>query len=371
VSTQINVSVALESLRRLSQAQVNANRQSKLLEDQRRKLAQQSVDTQAQSEATQGRDVRGQLLYGVKSDRQRPQPQPFAVYRTSSTGPATPGSWLLAPSDASFNAIVAGLAPFQFTEAYLQYPTERNSAHFGTFSSTGPAGRNCIQTSTTPTGNPTYGTKQYNCNIIADTSIITEASSGEFTIEAIAKMDVFSDSDASTGFEYSFARAIVLFGFCTIEFIYTWQRTSISPATYALMGNARMSCYTSNYRAFGSSAALFPLADVKPELNDGSRWHHAAIVQSKGPGGTGREVYFYLNGERVDQVTGLPDDFLSSWMATHSGAGIDASVDLGYGDANAATLEASSSSIHGIRYTPRALYTGASFTPPTSITSLA
>jgi hypothetical protein len=88
VSTQISVSVALEGLRKLSQAQINANRQSHLLQVQRQGQAQKAVDAQAQGQtgqgqASQGRNPRGQLLYGIKSDRQRPQPQsqPFAVYR--------------------------------------------------------------------------------------------------------------------------------------------------------------------------------------------------------------------------------------------------------------------------------------------------
>lgn len=95
MSTQISVSVALEGLRKLSQAQVNANRQAKLLEDQRLKLAQQSVGKQQETRAAEGRDLRGQLLYGIKSDRQRPREEPFAVFRTAAGGMEFGVGWIV------------------------------------------------------------------------------------------------------------------------------------------------------------------------------------------------------------------------------------------------------------------------------------
>ena len=83
MSTNIVVDVALSALRQLNQAQVNANRQAKLLADRNSTLAQKAVDADAAAKAQpgQGQDPRGALLYGVKSDRKKPQEQP-AVYRS-------------------------------------------------------------------------------------------------------------------------------------------------------------------------------------------------------------------------------------------------------------------------------------------------
>jgi hypothetical protein len=84
VSTNIVVDVALAALRQLNQAQVNANRQAKLLADRNSTLAQKAVDADAVVKAQKGQAPDGTLLYGIRSDRQRVQQQPIAIYRTES-----------------------------------------------------------------------------------------------------------------------------------------------------------------------------------------------------------------------------------------------------------------------------------------------
>ena len=392
MGTRIDIQVGQALLGQRVRDLAALNREQRIEREQRVREAsttQEALDAGVANAAQRGQAQNGQLRNSVIGDSLRPGqyqerlraqgkksdvPEYYTAPRVAVTPPQSPG-WLLAPFDIGFNARVKGLAPFQFTEAYLRYPTSQFSSHFTSFSVAGPDGRNCLQTSTSPTGNPTYGTKQYSCNLIADTSIVTEPRAG-FTFEAIVRLNVFSDSDASEGAEYSQARAAALYDFCDISFSYGWQRTSMSPATYALMGRVSMDASgfgsSARYVAHGGFAALRPSADVKPELNDGARWHHAAIVFRESSGGSNREARFYLNGQLVHQVSDLPAWLLSGWLASQSSQPVaDASIDLSYGDVNSAALESQSSSIHGIRFTSRALYTGASFTPPTSITSLA
>lgn len=95
MSTNIVVDVALAALRQLNQAQVNANRQAKLLADRNAKLAQKAVDAEAVAKAQQGQARGGALLYGVRQGRKRLQPQPVAaVYRQAGAGQFDVGFWL-------------------------------------------------------------------------------------------------------------------------------------------------------------------------------------------------------------------------------------------------------------------------------------
>jgi hypothetical protein len=87
-------------------------------------------------------------------------------------------------------------------------------------------------------------------------------------------------------------------------------------------------------------------------------------------------VSCYIDGTRYFNLIDLAADSDTApvWGDVGGGADYeDTSLESAYGNgvsgldpiANNPTL------VHGIRFTPRALYSGASFTPPTSITSLA
>lgn len=87
MSTDISVSVALEGLRRLSQGAVNANRQNKLQEDQRKAAAAEAVAAQQRGTGldpgtnANGRDAKGRFLYGAKL-RTSTRPEVVAAYRS-------------------------------------------------------------------------------------------------------------------------------------------------------------------------------------------------------------------------------------------------------------------------------------------------
>jgi hypothetical protein len=362
MSTNIVVDVALAALRQLNQAQVNANRQAKLLADRNAKLAQKAVDAEAVAKAQQGQDRNGALLYGIRLDRQRVQQQPVAAYRSA---PAfTPGSWLLVPSDAGFNAVVSGLAPFQFlddTSSYL-------STHYSLFSASGPSGSNCIQASTSPTGNPPLAAKVYSSVLYADSIITAAAAGGAFTFELFAKIPPAADADTdypSSVNEYSFVQVDTLYGFCRI-YLGLDYITVAPPFGRAQMGNILIQGAGNTYRATGASNVI--IGEVKAELNDFDRWHHIAITQEP-DGESSSRMQMYLNGSRVAMFSYGAATF-ANWLSTWSPLVSDTFIELSYGEI-LYDLEATSSSVHGIRYTPRALYSGTSFAPPTSITSLA
>jgi len=359
VSTNIVVDVALAALRQLNQAQVNANRQAKLLADRNANLAQNAVDAEAVAKAQQGQGRDGALLYGIRSDRQRVQQQPVAVYRSGKVDPA----WLLVPSDAGFNAVVRGIAPFQFLDDTSSY----RSTHYSLFSASGPSGSNCIQTSTSPTGNPPLAAKIYSSVLYADSIITAAPAGGAFTFELFAKIPPAADTDYPSSInEYSYVQVDTLYGFCRIYLGLDYIKIA-NPFDYAQMGNISIQCAGNTYRATGASNVI--IGEVKAELNDFDRWHHIAITQEP-DGELSSRMQMYLNGARVAMFSYGAATF-ANWLNTWSPISSDTFIELSFGENYLYDLEATSSSVHGIRYTPRALYSGASFTPPTSITSLA
>jgi hypothetical protein len=109
-------------------------------------------------------------------------------------------------------------------------------------------------------------------------------------------------------------------------------------------------------------------ATILPDL-DSTEWRHVAIVQTPGDTANARNFSFYYNGERIAELLNISDpEVLPLWQDNVLEVVLQSGLYVG-------TLDpwngAQSGAIHGIRYTPRALYTSASFTPPTSITALA
>jgi hypothetical protein len=186
MSTNIVVDVALAALRQLNQAQVNANRQAKLLADRNAKLAQKAVDDDAKAKAQESQGPDGLLLYGVKSERQKPQDPPIAAFRTDEALNLGHGYFTVTSSDISGgrNAVVRvatsgspstdnlneSTATFTFT-----YPT---IGSLPSFTSTKVVYDGLTNTTTTTygeAGDPSWGTEVYIAVNLADPASVAAA----------------------------------------------------------------------------------------------------------------------------------------------------------------------------------------------------
>lgn len=364
MSTNIVVDVALSALRQLNQAQVNANRQAKLLADRNAKLAQKAVDADAAAKAQpgQGQDPRGALLYGVKSDRRRLQPQPVAVYHSSA--PTALGSgWLIQPSDAAFNAVVRNLEAFAFSD---EAPTGGYTAlHFTSYNAGGgPLGANSLCASTTgvPGG---YSTPYYLSWAMARSGIISEPSVGEFTFELMAKLpSPITDQDT---LPFSYGHVYICTG--SVE-ILVEQDQVYNGSIYQPFNSVRFAWGGRRRRIWNETNSRVSGTDIvaNSAVSSGS-WLHLAIVQTPGASASLRNVAYYLNGVRYFELPDLPAEDIYWDPGPHPAADSDLINSYGNGTTAPGSIADIPTLIHGIRFTPRALYSGASFTPPTSITS--
>ena len=346
MSTNIIVDVALAALRQLNQAQVNANRQAKLLADRNAKLAQKAVDADAAAKAQQGQDRNGALLYGIRADRRRVQ-QPVAVFRTA----AGDAGWLLVPSSTAWTVFRnAGFTPFSF--AYQDPPS--NGYYTGQVLATGPLGTNALETTTTLIG-PSPPSPGYSTALEATTDITEEPATKEFTFEALLRIAEPSGDPDSVCY--------ATIGNNVAEILIAHDRYSVSGVDTTVgrlrlyYGNEVMETFSVSNVGAGPPGYT-PLAD----LGTYDVFHHVAIVQYPGSTDSSRSYDCYLNGARVFQGTDLTGGSLPDWLFGGS--------PYAYVYVNNAN-GADSARVHGVRFTLRALYSGASFTPPTSITSLA
>jgi hypothetical protein len=371
MSTRIDIQIGQALLMDRLRGVAGLNREQRLERERQAK-------EQAQIKAAAGKAAADRAKAGAETDADKAQrksgvPEYYTPPKVAAMGQALP-AWLLMPSGSDFKAKVRGIPAFQFTEAYLQDPADQSSSHFSLFSATGPNGGNCIRASTVPTGNPTINANTYSSRLTAETAIDSEPVTKGFTFEMMGKIATPGDTD---GNEFSFVTASALHGFCQITLSHSWRKVA-NPSTYAQMGSLSMTCVRTvstspnGYQNFSYTAAgasnLF-VSEVQPALNDYSQWHHVAIVQES-TGGTGRELRFYFNGAKVAALS-LANAALGTYLNIFSPSFDDAIVAAAYGDDNAATLETTSSSVHGVRFTSRALYRGETYTPPASLTTLA
>lgn len=371
MSTNIVVDVALSALRQLNQAQVNANRQAKLLADRNAKLAQKAVDADAAAKAQQGQDPRGQLLYGIRSDRQQVQEQPLAVYRSGKVDPA----WLLVPSDVGFNAVVRGAASF----AFVQYPPSFffNRYHYMLYAAgAGPAGSNAFCSSTTLISTDP-GQSFYVASSFGNSSIRAEPTGKAFTFELIAKLPAGITDQDTLPFSYAEARIANDY----IGILLDQSQINTGGFIYAPFNSVNFywgSAFdgSNRFTVWDATNSQTRDEDVVSETAAASDvWHHVAIVQTPGSASNLRNVSCYIDGTRYFNLLNLPADSETApvWDVGGGDSYEDLTLENSYGNgvsgldpvANNPTLT------HGARFTPRALYSGASFTPPTSITSLA
>jgi hypothetical protein len=118
-------------------------------------------------------------------------------------------------------------------------------------------------------------------------------------------------------------------------------------------------------------------ADVIPSVANPATFHHVAVVQQPGSTPTTRNVSRYYNGQRLAYDQDVDAGLLAEWDtqdAPNPAArllGIYAEIGIAFGEEGGAPTISQPSKAHGFRFTPRALYTGDTYTPPTSITRLA
>lgn len=345
MSTNIVVDVALAALRQLNQAQVTANRQAKLLADRNAKLAQKAVDAETVAKAQQGQSLDGAMLYGVKSDRRRPQADPVPASRRASGS-----GWLLVPRSASFTPFVGGIDPFTLSLDTLEQPGFR--PHEMTFASVGPLGLGAFHASTIPVAGITTADR-YQSALIGNSSIRQEPSNKQLTLEAIVKLP-----------DIPFSECNVVFGGFRL------QMRQDPPVNYARFS---VGLYPVGTRVIydTSPGAIDPGNIVVPGVPSTGVFHHLAIVQDPGSSASTRTYSFYLDGMRYFQLVDfdITPPYGPVWNSDPSSNDIRLSSDSGSIDG--IPSNSFPTIAHGIRFTPRALYSGASFTPPTSITSLA
>jgi hypothetical protein len=362
MSTNIVVDVALAALRQLNQAQVNANRQAKLLADRNAKLAGKAVEADAAAKAQQGQDLSGKLLYGIKPDRRR-APEQVATYLSGGSDPY----WLLVPSDAGFNAIVRNTAPFAFESLQGTGASYRYMLYAP---GEGPSGSNALYTSTTAIGGLPLNW-EYRAELGALTGVSAEPNASAFTFELITKLPN-TGGDTSTK-PFSLMTASVARGAIAITANLSDYGTFIGDAYTPYCS------ITFQYGTFTGQVWNASNSNVGPgDIVSGSAtapdvWHHLAIVQTPGSASNLRNIAFYIDGTRYFNEVGVVVDTPGMPVWDPGLSTSDASVQSRYGknSAIAGAIPFKPTKVHGIRFTPRALYSGTSFTPPTSITSLA
>jgi hypothetical protein len=283
--------------------------------------------------------------------------------------------WLLVPSDTEFRAKVRGMPAFQYIQA--------GAAIMSVLPTAGPAGTSAMFSlegsgsslfSESPEGPPN------------GIQILKEARGKAFTLEFMYKLapSVYSEEGP-----YSFVST----SFGGIAGIGAGQAWSLSdsppfeaadPFAYLQFGYGQGStvsiAFISNsVRGFigaGVAGLGRPVTDeYRPEINT-TEWQHAAIVQTPGPSPETRNVSLYSNGTRLRFYEGVPPEDLPIYGPEWERRASEVSVVYGYatelGDPPSFDPPVNESSLaHGVRYTSRALYTGDTYTPPTSITRLA
>jgi hypothetical protein len=297
------------------------------------------------------------------------KPEPAATPRQTPDG-----AWLLIPSDAEFNAKVRGIPPFNLVNSF-------------------PGGEQIINAEFLPTSGPNESGALFGGEAVDDPEftfgarsqvtqdilpIPKEPASKSFTVEALIKAYV-PPLDASA----RYMNAFIDLGIARLYFSrdwYTKQREEEvlpgEPTSEAMPDQplARVELYCLNsliseaYSRVRPPGALTPeeggifISDealLMPSLED-NIYHHLAVVQMPGNTQSTRNASLYLNGIRLATRTGLYP-FWASYIR----------IAFEFGQRLGDPVLCSAPLVHGVRYTPRALYTGDTYTPPTSITSLA
>jgi hypothetical protein len=392
MGTRIDIQVAQALLVERVREIAGLNREQRL--ERERKVRDEAAIKTAADKATgealrNGQQGTGQLRNGLISGNLTPRqyeerlraqgrksgvPEYYTPPKVAVTPPRGLG-WLLAPSDAGFNAIVGGLAPFRFAES-------NTSPRFG--QGEGPSGTNAVYPSPDPPPPRPDGTtssRRYSI-IEAQTGVRSEPKGKELTFELLFKLPPkISNEDV---LHVTSAEAIIIglfsisvgYGNDHLPMDHEERGPEYEPASSLFFGifNNDSARYATR-GAIWDDASQYALGNyvVAPSALASGVWHHCALVQTRGSTNSSRSFHMYLDGKRYFYVPDIPaSSFLANWE------GEESYVQLGgnYASFNAEgedvhNFTPNPTLLHGIRFTSRALYTGPSFIPPTSITSLA
>lgn len=293
------------------------------------------------------------------------------------TGPkvaATPRggkAWILVPSDAEFRVKTRGLASFNFAEV--------DSHKTGYASGLGPSGSNAL-TGTQEPMQADGGFGRYQCTLQTHPiAIRREPPSLAYTIDVMFKLppSVYDEKAPLSAIYAGYGN------YGNIEAGQAWtlsgDEDDSAASRYAYLrfnyGFSAFVLYISN-DVLGRIAATSAddLSSTRIPSVNSINWQHAAIVQTPGDTPGSRNVSFYHAGARIGFHEGINGEALPQWGNPDYSS---ANIGFSWGNLTYASEGWESEIVndpalgHGLRFTPRALYTGDTYTPPTSITALA
>jgi hypothetical protein len=319
--------------------------------------------------------IKNSAIYGTGSFT--PPPEAFYV----PPEPASGGSgWLLVPSDSSFSPVVRGIPPFVFGQI-SEIPIVRGVGPLGTFAVVVPIGIAEAE----PVEGIINQSSLLRCPVEEGepgVNILEEPSSRSFTLECMFKLppSVYEPRAPFNQLYFSFGQ------YGGIDVSRRWTLTNPGPPGSGLQQEA-LTPYVNLFMGWGNlSGGRYLSSDVLGEFGDdfsnaddilpdldSEEWRHIAIVQTPGNTPDSRTVSYYFNGRRIRYVQNVSDpDVLPVWGGVQVlDIGLSAGFIAGAAEPGGGGESFESCAGHGFRFTPRALYTGPTYTPPTSITQLA
>lgn len=389
MGTRIDISVAQQQLSRRVRELAQQNRAQRVRrEDQAKEDAElrEAVNQGLAQASRRGRQRPGGnaadfgLDAAAESDRlgalglRSGVPEYYFGPKVAAT-PRRGKSWLLVPSDAEFRVKTRGIRPFSLVQLGGQ--------KIGYLPDSGPGGTPALY-GTTEVNPGVDGELCYNPGIYSDGlyDFGAEPPGKSFTVEAMYKLPPYA-----VGSRGPFSMINFAFGQFNLRAVRTWSMEvlpsdgsgipvteTVTPYSSVLFTGGPFHNYYSNdiepYPTFDGYSFLQPLR--VPGLAT-TEWRHFAIVQVPGPTEETRTLHYYWNGQRLATVSGLGEADEYRWERYTS-----MSFQLQYGnlvrdyDLPWQDYVVTDGGLgHGFRFTPRALYTGDTYTPPVSITALA
>ena len=339
MSTRIDISVAADLLRRLNRSQSQANRQGLQERERRDRLTQQGTTLRQQQNAAAGLNFDGSIY------RRRPM-RPRFLEEPAATPLLTAPGFVLVPHAAyepqGIPTLVRRLDPLWF-DANSTSPMIVDLAG-------GPDGVGALVS-------PLGGAGAYIQPAVSSLPF-GKVISKPHTFEALINLSTVTPGDG-------------IGTFISLEYYAYTESGSVGGVTLWWQQFPRNGAVVSEVRIFGLVADIYIIsveptwqyqADyiVQPAIHAPNAWRHLAYVSSGYTAGQPLTESLYFNGVRIYAVTGQP--------VTPSTELLAAPVNWWIGDYASGD---GPPKIHGYRYTQKALYTGESFTPPTTITGLA
>jgi hypothetical protein len=356
MSTSINITVGDSGLLDRAKQQQSASRQTQLNREAATQLEAQATAARTTAFAAQGRDASGNLIIG------RPFRQPQIDRRPAANRRGGLVQWLVTPTDAQLTAQVRNIKPFA-----LQTPEAPNQFIYPVIFSPagGPGGRAALEG--TPRPNTISSNFAYTFNFL---EYFKEPNLQSFTCEAL--VNIWSDNQyrPERGIRFGLSSVFGLF----IGTRWTFPPLSTDPSLPFV--TVQTVYFGGNGDVFNSYAYAGPALEyidlpgaVSLPILLTKEWIHLAIVQSPGNSASTRKIALYADGQLIgshnEVVTSYYDPKNQPFLIEFEYRNYDGNDQDGF------TSTAKSGFLHGIRFTERALYSGASFTPPTSITTLA